>query len=219
MEQTEPWSQRFAGQVGQLVVLWRDRLSASKGRKITTQAIADRTGELGHPIDRSVIAKLEKGHRQSITVPELFVLARALEVPPTLLLLPIGAAETVEVSPGYEVSVADALLWLTGTRPLPEEQWDEASGGTSTVASFQVHQARLDSWFWSRYYARGLRDGSIDAARWARQGRETPEMLDAAAEKAAAELRALRAAMRSRSLVPPPLPPDLADLDEEVPRT
>lgn len=212
MEQTEGWSQRFAVRVGERVAQLRARLGETQGRKFTTQALSERTAELGHPMDRSVIAKLEKGHRHTITVPELFVLAQALEVPPLLLLLPLGHADTVEVVPGAQVQIADALRWLTGERPLPGTRWEGLSteDGSPTVAAFQTHQRYVDGSINLRRNVRRVREGTLgpqysadDAEQFARD-----------ADNWEAQLRSLRVMMRGRGLTPPPLPPELAHIEE-----
>jgi len=53
-----------------------------------------------------VISNLESGYRKMITLPELFVLAEALGVPPLMLMLPLGQADQIEILPGRIVSTA-----------------------------------------------------------------------------------------------------------------
>lgn len=59
-----------------------------KARGMSTQKLANACKELGMPIRRSVLSNLELGYRKKITVPEILVLAKALEVTPLDLLLP-----------------------------------------------------------------------------------------------------------------------------------
>lgn len=177
-----------------------------QGRKLTTQALADRTAELGYPMDRSVIAKLETGKRQTITVPDVLVLAQALEVPPLLLLLPLGEADNVEIRPDVEVSTVDAFRWFMGERPLPGTRWEglDTEDGSPTIASFTVHQNTLDRWAWTRYYARQIREGATEG---------DAEQYERDADRAAEALRSLRHVMRMRGLTPPPLPAELAHIE------
>lgn len=121
VEQTEGWSQRIAAHVGRRIAYFRAGRGPG-GRKLSTQALADRTRDLGHPLDRSVIAKLEGGQRQTISVPELVILARALEVPPVELLYPLGAEPEVEILPGQKASSEDAMLWFTGWHDLFKDE-------------------------------------------------------------------------------------------------
>jgi len=72
-------------------------------QKISAQQLADRCTDLGLPIKRSVIANLETGHRETVTVPELLVLGAALNVSPALLAIPVGRSESVEILPELDV--------------------------------------------------------------------------------------------------------------------
>ncbi|MEV7011973.1 helix-turn-helix transcriptional regulator [Streptosporangium sp. NPDC051022] len=113
MEQLADWSTRTARDVGERIRRARNQ------QKMSAQALADRCGQLGLPLDRSVIAKLEKGLRQGVSLAEVLVIASALEVPPLALMLPVGANVEVEVLPGRTVPTWDAVEWIEGRRPLP----------------------------------------------------------------------------------------------------
>lgn len=95
-----------------------------KRPKMSAQALADRCAEIGWPIKRSVLSNLESGYRETITVPELIVIAAALEVPLADLLLPLGRAEQVEILPGTRVPPVVALYWVNARRPLPGAKWE-----------------------------------------------------------------------------------------------
>jgi transcriptional regulator with XRE-family HTH domain len=58
-----------------------------KERKVSAQKLADRCQDLGFQVPRMVIANLESGRRDSITVDELATLASALQVPVAGLLM------------------------------------------------------------------------------------------------------------------------------------
>jgi len=91
-------------------------IKALRGRR-STQWLADRTAELGHPISRTAISNLEVGRKRAVDVPELAVLARALGVPPLLLLYPAISAGEVEVLPGHRTSSWSAVQWFAGRAP------------------------------------------------------------------------------------------------------
>ena len=91
-------------------------VKALRGKR-SAQWLADRTAELGHPISRTAISNLEVGRKRAVDVPELIVLARALGVPPLLLLYPALAAGEVEVLPGHRTSSWGALQWSAGRAP------------------------------------------------------------------------------------------------------
>jgi len=91
-------------------------VKALRGKR-SAQWLADRTADLGHPISRTAISNLEVGRKGSVDVAELIVLARALGVPPLLLLYPAQAAGEVEVLPGHRASSWAAGQWFTGRAP------------------------------------------------------------------------------------------------------
>lgn len=93
----EEWSVRLVRVIAQEVRRHRD------AQKISAQQLADRCTDLGLPIKRSVIANLETGHRETVTVPELLVLGAALNVSPALLAIPVGRSESVEILPELDV--------------------------------------------------------------------------------------------------------------------
>lgn len=112
------WSGRIAAQVGKRVAYYRARTPGEgKGGRMSAQALSDRCAALGYPIDRSVIAKLEKGLRQSIAVADVLVLAKALGVPPLLLVFPIDGDNLVEALPGKEMVGWQAAKWFSGEGP------------------------------------------------------------------------------------------------------
>lgn len=207
---------RVAERVGKQVASAREGIG---GRRMTAQALANRTAELGQPLDRSVIAKLEKGLRQTITVAELLVLARALDVPPATLLFPLDQSE-VELLPGEERGVWPSLLWLTGEAPYPEEtaphteprRWE----APPALALFRQHEQLV-----REALAAGGRAAEYRLQATLSEG-STRAQLEAAAH-ADAELtrtlgdtiRALRRSLRAVNHEPPPLPKEFRSLDED----
>jgi 8-oxo-dGTP pyrophosphatase MutT (NUDIX family)/transcriptional regulator with XRE-family HTH domain len=131
------WQQRLTRVIAHEIRRYRLELGLS------AQKLSDRTDAGGFKIPRAVIANLENGHRESVSVAELTVLARALDVPPLLLLYPVGRQEDVEVLPGRHTSPWDALMWFSGmtTRPaLP-------TGSSSAVQIYQAHEMlRANYW-------------------------------------------------------------------------
>jgi hypothetical protein len=75
--------------------------------------LATRTGELGYPIHRTAIKKIESGERV-VTVPELMILAAALGTTPMAFLVADADAK-VEILPGIDVAGAEAAGWFTGS--------------------------------------------------------------------------------------------------------
>jgi len=113
MERGNDWSVRVARGVGKRVAYYRNRAD------LTAVMLSARCAELGLPLDRGTIAKLETGHRNSVTVDEVYVLAAALDVPPVQLLFGVGTEEGAEILPGQHVPAFRAAQWVSGEGPLP----------------------------------------------------------------------------------------------------
>lgn len=107
------WALRVARLVGQRVQFYR-KTAGPGGKRLTTDALSTKCAELDYPIDRSVIAKLERGLRHSVTLAEVLVLARALEVPPLSLMVPLGEEQDTEILPGDEMGTWPAARWIVG---------------------------------------------------------------------------------------------------------
>lgn len=177
---------------------------------ITAQALADRCTSLGMPMDRTVVAKLEKGTRQTITVGEVIVLARALGVPPIALLFDLGDQET-EILPGESANTWSAVKWFTGeTDRLPGDQ--EQMQDVEPIQLYREHDSMVETWYVQRDALQrvvdergqlGRRDTDAQLAQYA------AESLGRIADR----LRQLREQMRTRGLVPPELTPELAYID------
>lgn len=84
--------------------------------KRTAQWVADRTKEMKYPLTRAVISDLEVGRRRYVTVPELMVLALALNTAPIALLYPEPYNEKIQVLPGNdnEFTKIFAVQWFSG---------------------------------------------------------------------------------------------------------
>jgi transcriptional regulator with XRE-family HTH domain len=216
VETRQEWSARVAVTVGRQVAHYRTLrrlLATADGRELTRpltlQELSDRCARLGYRIARSVISKLEKGHRQSITVDEVCVLAQALEVPPVLLLFPLGLGEAVEALPGREVDPWAAIEWFAGNSEDPADPSAPPQLGTDSP---------IVLWWQHRLY-----DGEIPVM-W----RALQDEISAKGQagyplrrQVAIPLRALiriREVMQETGLTPPPLHPETARILGDVER-
>lgn len=85
-----------------------------RGRR-SARWLSERTAELGYRISPQTIARMDAGRRAGhFEVAELLVLARALGVPPMLLLYPGLLAGEVEVTPDVRTSSLQAARWFSG---------------------------------------------------------------------------------------------------------
>ncbi|MGY1609368.1 helix-turn-helix domain-containing protein [Geodermatophilus sp. SYSU D00700] len=209
MTQDNEWAQRLTAVIaGQLKAIRQER-------GMSAQQLADATVNLGHPVPRSVIANLENGRRDSIGIPEVLVLARALDVPPVTLLFPLGRRSDVEVLPGTSVGTWTAVRWFTGEGGTPRaSDGAEVSEPYSGVrADPPVAMFREDD---------ALRDSYLVARGWLLHA---PESSPGVVEQARRELIAAanrwsrhRRRMRDLGLEPGRLPPEIwpADVIETV---
>lgn len=117
-------------------VVFAQRLrEARDARRWTQQQLADAVAAIGARLDRTTIAKLEKGQREA-HVKELVSLAAALDVSPMHLLLPWRLDAEVKLAPKLTVDGFDALKWASGQRPLAEANrrtYDFMAPGVRTV--------------------------------------------------------------------------------------
>lgn len=110
---------------------WGPRLTRSIAAEVkrlrnlrhwSAQRLSDECARLGYDFPRSTLADLEAGRRAHISVAELLVLARALGIPPLLLIFPVGTTGESEVLPGESRAVFRAAQWFTGEGPYPDPE-------------------------------------------------------------------------------------------------
>ncbi|WP_051161893.1 helix-turn-helix domain-containing protein [Nocardia brevicatena] len=103
------WRRAIAARVGRAVAELR------KAQGISVVELASRTKDLGFPIHRVAISKIENNQRAGkLDVAELVILASALNVWPAWLLFPELPDGSVEVVPGRHIRSVDAADWLAG---------------------------------------------------------------------------------------------------------
>lgn len=171
---------------------------------MSAQRLSEACGELGLSIPRSVLANLESGRRETVSVAELLVLAAALEVPPLQLLFPVGYAEEVEPLPGVKVTPYDAVLWGRGLQLLEGLDGDEGEF-LDWIDAFEQHEHTV-----SELLNPDWTPTPGNAEELEQFKRYTERLKD--------DLLRERAALRTNGRTPPPLPPELASLDERGPR-
>jgi hypothetical protein len=201
VEHAKDWPKSVAKQVGARIAYFREGARDERGRKLTAQALADRCTELGLPIGRPAIAKMERGLRDTITVAELEVIARALKVSPADLMFPLGQAANVEVLPGEHMDTWDAVQWFSGLAPKPGRP---PEGYEGVVHLYQLHHVILTNWLTAPRMGYPPRTEQEQAIR---------DSQVAASEISEAALRSVRADMRKRGLLPPRLPESVTWID------
>lgn len=152
---TQPlWPARLVKLIAGEIKRWRDI------RGMSAQQLAEACEALGHPIPRSVLANLESGRRETISVPELLVLAEVLKVPPVLLVFPVGRKDTAEVEalPDANMPTWEAAKWFIGEAPSPylmhdpdrtdspHEVWEEWQRVASPLEMYRSHERFQREW-------------------------------------------------------------------------
>lgn len=173
--------------------------------KLRQEDLADRTAELGHPLSRVTLAKLEAGGTRATnaSLVDVLVLAAALDVPPPLLVLPLGEAEEVAITPELVAHPHVVLDWWSGHQNL----------GVGSRRTWHANAAQLRM-------LRGLRVRQ-DAVRAAWVQAEKPGAGPAEQRQLDVAMSALASwieAMRASGLQVPEMPPEwqarMAGLEE-----
>ncbi|GAA4669224.1 helix-turn-helix domain-containing protein [Gordonia humi] len=121
MPDPKEWAAARARVVGEAVAERRKELG------ISAAELASRTEQLGYPMARGAIAKIETGRRQGIEVAELTVLATALYMPPVALLYPRPDGATRYLPLSRPVGEDRAIRWFTGQQDIGSVRpWDQA---------------------------------------------------------------------------------------------
>jgi transcriptional regulator with XRE-family HTH domain len=227
--QTKDWQRRLTRLIAGEI---RRRRRAGK---LSAQQVADRCDRLGFPVPRSVVANLENGRRETLGVAELLMLAAALEVPPLDLLVPLGREPETEILPGVHVASWDAAQWVTGNRALKLDLEPHLHPGAGAYSLFADHHHQLKAALQQppanlldadRALREDYEDQGYDPEPFAEEGNEVAELLEERRELRRLEenrslarslLRLTRKQMRERGLEPPPLPRELADVDDREP--
>lgn len=185
------WPGRLAGVIAGEVRRYRD------ARKMSARELAERCTELGMDIPQAVIANLENKRRPLVSVAELLVLARALEVPPLRLLFPLGYAADMEILPDVMEDT-----WVAAKHFIGE------NGALGVVDLFRDHEHYLGRFLASYREVVKLQDADLMQAgeRYEQMRREDLP-----------PLRRTRQMIRAQGLTPPPLPeriPEYLGIDQ-----
>lgn len=215
----EEWPARLANRVAQEVRRHRER------RDMSAQDLADACKALGLSFSRSAIANFESGRRPTISVAELTVLGKALDVPPIELVFPVGYQEEVEVLPGHELPAWTALKWFAGEEPFGRRFPDDGKIWVQKQEEFE--ESATFAFRWHQTYTKQCMEAAdqVKAARRAAgaaesEGERNGHLAHARTEEAQYRmcrmlLREHRARMRRDGLTPPGLWGVLADVDDK----
>jgi transcriptional regulator with XRE-family HTH domain len=119
MTQERTWPAELTHATGRAIRRYREE------RRMSAEHLAEAISTLGLRYTRTQVSNLETGRRESITVGELMAFAAVLEVPPALLLFPIGTDNPVPILPGqmtnpwmaYQCFIGEYVLSRAVTGP------------------------------------------------------------------------------------------------------
>lgn len=192
-----------------------------KARGLSLAEVTSRMASVGVPLSINGLSKLELGNRGA-DLDLLVALAKALGVPPLVLIFPFGHVDKIELFPGTVVDTWAAAKWFTGETPFPVREIGVEEDVEEWPTTYFREQDKLIS-EWSRV-RRGLGDAR---AKLGGQGRQTPtdrpdllqmrlmevEYLEEALRSQEDQLRRHRLLMRKAGLDPGDLLPELAHVD------
>lgn len=125
----------------------------------SARELGERCAAAGLPKwERNLVANLENGRRENVSIEEVLVLAYVLSVPPLLLFVPLGAEDHYAVTPHVTIHPDLAMQWIEGEiQPVTTERfvtgdslfWLESSRPITLyrrlrTAQAGVNQARSD---------------------------------------------------------------------------
>jgi transcriptional regulator with XRE-family HTH domain len=211
--QDEDWPARVARQVAREIRRYRE----SQRPKISAQQLADRTAEIGMPIPRSVLANLESGRRETVSVAEVLVLAAALNVSPIELMCPVGFDKQTEMLPGRMMDPLSAMRWFAGEMKLDVTdavttlrvpgQGEQSSTYLVEYHDELINKLRIQEAEAHRAVADAATDGADERAH--REAQYRMRALVEWREFISEPLRRTRAEMQERGMELPDLPADL----------
>jgi transcriptional regulator with XRE-family HTH domain len=194
-EPADAWEAALAKSVGNRVAQFR------KQRGLTAQQLSGELRDrLGLDLKRTVIGNLESGYRRAITYAEILALAHVLNVPPLLLMVPIGT-DDFQPLPGVTEEPWWSAMWITGEglppacdEPAPGMA-DQYVGHLDYLGLYRQHTDLIGQWTRALH----LPDPAVARAHMHE------------VEKAIA---LVRASIRDRGGVPPRLPKELQSIDQ-----
>ncbi|MEE1786886.1 helix-turn-helix domain-containing protein [Streptomyces sp. SP17BM10] len=196
------------------VLDWHDQITKDvieaitrtrKDLEMTAQELADETRRLGHEVPRNVIANWESGRRKTITIPELIVVAEALDVAPADLVFSPALGGHVNYLPGKDIGRWSAFSRFTGEHP--------HSPGTFDLYLLREH-ARIWQELQREHHDAFQLEFNFDRENWS-PGSE--EKRTAFIDSVRLRLQPVRARMRETGCEVPDLAPSLKFLNAELP--
>ncbi|MGV9762165.1 helix-turn-helix domain-containing protein [Micromonospora tulbaghiae] len=225
-DRIDSWAAETNQTIATQIRNWRN------ARGLSAQQLSERCASIGYPIPRNIIANIETGRRGSVTVPEAIIIAMALNVPPILLIYPVGKELAVRTSPRQDCGTFYAARWFMGdTRPTPDMagldepddyksavlEWESAR---DIVQTYQRHGTLVRRYRYVRDDVMAQLTRMADPAaadeepEVRRIHKRRTDVLVSNLSRAGEALRNHRALMQKLNLALPALPPDIEITDD-----
>lgn len=206
MTNPKDWQAGVTGRVAEAVRRFREE------RGMSAQDVAAACAKLGYPIARNVIANLENGRRSSVDVAEVLVLAKVLDVPPVVFLVPLGEVGEVELLPGLMYSTGEALQWVCGEQPFDHEPTNDLELRFSAIRNYSETLRGLQKTISSsEEFRRKVATARDPQTREANV--KLVNQFDEIIGDYSQDVQDQRSTMRRKGITPPALPSELAYLD------
>lgn len=109
-QEAKLWAHERAEAFGEAVQFWRKKLG------LTAVDLANRTKEVGYPITRATIAKIESNSRNSkVDLAEVTVLAAALRIAPVDLIFPGLPDREYRATPRSSMAATGCINWFSAS--------------------------------------------------------------------------------------------------------
>lgn len=195
---------------------------------INREQLAERCARLGAPkLTTATITNIETGRpskdgvrRREISVDELVVLARALGVPPVLLVLPLGQVDSTEALPGDVQPTWPLVRWFIGAERYPDaghEEYEAHEQASAPLTLYADHEKGVKAWEQAQWWERMAHRQRDNATEDVDRERTTAAAKEAAVAAGSAKrwLYETRRTMRQLGLLLPALPDGIGDVDTE----
>ncbi|MBE4695463.1 hypothetical protein HGI16_12215 [Brevibacterium casei] len=186
---------------GRTTIRVYENIEAERKRQgISAATLSNRCKELGHPIARAVIAKMDSKDRANISIPELMVIAEALGLAPLDLIYPPYVAG-VEVERLPNVSVIEEVArdrFVRYSRAGSKFPAADTSGARTLLDNWQRNVSE------SEKLIQQITDPDGDA--------EYRSYLEKRLTMFLYHVKKLQATLNSHGVTPPPLPDGMAEV-------
>ncbi len=185
-----------------------------KGKGLSLAEVSSRMGALGMPLSLNGLSKVELGNRD-LGVDELVALAEALNLPPLVVLFPLGTKREVELFPGTNVDTWAAAKWFTGEAPFPGTADAVRVESDPPTTYFRTQDELIGNWRRARERVDEARRTTLVVGQGPDdQSVQALDFLEEVLRSRENHLRDYRRIVRKVGLDLGELPPDLAHVDE-----